>query len=127
MNIDFLSIHINLGLMLPRIKKVEMGEIHINDEIIINDFFLHPNGVEHLEKTHTISKKEFDRMLLHEPEIAIFGVGFKKKMKLSQDVLDAAKKSNIGVHILRTPDALKKFQELARRGRKVVAHIHVGE
>jgi len=41
--------------------------------------------------------------------------------------MDAAKKSSLDIHILKTPDALKKFQEFARKGKKVVAHIHVGE
>lgn len=113
--------------MLPRIKKVELGKIHINDEVITNDFFLHPNGIEQVEKTRAISKREFDRMLLHEPEIAVFGTGFRGRMKLSPDVFDAAKKFNVALHVMDTPSALKKFQEFARRGKKVVAHIHVGE
>jgi len=53
--------------MLPRIKKVELGKIHINDDIVSSDFFLHVNGIEQLEKTTSIGKTEFDRMLLHEP------------------------------------------------------------
>ena len=58
---------------------------------------------------------------------AIFGIGFKGRVKISQEVMDTAKKSGLDIHILKTPDALKKFQELARKGRKAVAHIHVGE
>lgn len=112
--------------MLPRIKKVELGKVHINDEIVTNNFFLHPNGVEHLEK-RAVSKKDFERMMLHEPEVAIFSTGFRGKLVIHSDVLDAAKKSKVDVHVLKTPDALKKFQELARKGKKVVAHIRVGE
>ncbi|HIG96807.1 MAG TPA: hypothetical protein HA230_00455 [Candidatus Aenigmarchaeota archaeon] len=113
--------------MLPRIKKVELGKIHINDDVISSDFFLHSKGIEQLDKTNKINKKEFERMMLHDPEIAIFGTGFKGKLNITEDVLDAAKKSSADIHILKTPDALKKFQEFARKGKKVVAHIHVGE
>lgn len=113
--------------MLPRIKNVELGKVHINNEIITADFFLHPGGMENLEATNNVGRKEFDRMLLHDPEIAVFGTGFRGKMKISQEVLDSAKKSKVDVHALPTPEALKKFQEFARKGRKVVAHIHVGE
>ncbi len=114
-------------IMLPRIKKVEPGKIHINEDIVTNNFFLHKGGVEHLEKTNKITKKEFDKMLLHDPDVAIFGTGFRGKLNINQDVFDAAKKSKIIIHALKTPDALKKFQELARSGKSVVAHIHVGE
>ena len=113
--------------MLPRIKKVELGKIHINSEILTNDFLLHASGIEKLEKVNRIRTEEFDRMLLHDPEAAIFGVGFKGKVKIDNSVMDAAKKSNVDVHVLQTPEALKKFHELARSGKKVVAHIHVGE
>lgn len=113
--------------MLPRIKKVEMGKIHIDEDIITEDFFMHPNGLEKVEKSNKIGNKEFGRMALHEPEVVVFGTGFRKKVVISAEVMDAAKKLKIDLHILSTPDALKKFQELARKGRKVVAHIHVGE
>ncbi len=113
--------------MLPRIKKIEFGKIHINNDVVTDDFFLHPDGLEKLDRTRKIGKQEFERMMLYDPSVAIFGAGFKKKMLVSDDILDAAKKSKVDVHILSTPDALKKFQELARQGKKVVAHIHVGE
>lgn len=113
--------------MLPRIKKAEFGKVHINEEIVTDDFLLHAGGLERIEKLNVITGKDLDRILLHDPDAAIFGVGFKGKMKISQEVLDAAKKSKVDLHVLPTPDALKKFQELARKGRKVVAHIHVGE
>ena len=113
--------------MLPRIKKAELGKVHINEEVLTDDFLLHANGVEKLEKIGRVGTKELERLLLHDPEAAIFGSGFKGKVKVDSSVLDAAKKSKIDIHVLTTPEALKKFQELARKGRKVVAHIHVGE
>lgn len=113
--------------MLPRIKKAELGKVHINEEVLTDDFLLHANGVERIEKNNRISTQELERMLLHDPDAAVFGIGFNGKAKIDQSVFNAAKKSNIDVHVLKTPDALKKFQELARKGSKVVAHIHVGE
>lgn len=113
--------------MLPRIKKAELGKIHINEDIITDDFLLHANGVDKLEKSARIGTRELDRLLLHDPQAAILGIGFKGKVKVDQSVMDAAKKSKVDMHILPTPEALKKFQELARSGKKVVAHIHIGE
>ncbi len=113
--------------MLPRIKKVEFGKIHINEEVVTDDFLLHAGGIERLEKVNRIGSKELDRMLLHDPEAAIFGTGFKGKMKIDNSVMDAANRSKVDIHVLPTHEALKKFHELARKGAKVVAHIHVGE
>ena len=113
--------------MLPRIKSVELGRIHVDEDVITNDFLIHADGVEQLEKTRKVGKKEFERMALIEPDTAIFGTGFKKKISISQEIMEAAKKSNIAVYVLSTPDALKKFQDLTRKGKKVIAHIHVGE
>ena len=113
--------------MLPRITKIENGKVHINDEIVTDNLFLHRNGFELIEKAPGIAQKDFERMLLHEPEIAIFGVGFRGRVRLEDTIMDAAKKQNITVHILPSEDAIRKFQELARKGEKVVAHIHVNE
>jgi hypothetical protein len=112
--------------MLPRIQKVESGKVHINGEAVTDNFFLHPKGFELLEKAAKIGSKDLERMMLHEPEIAVFGIGFKGKVKIENGLIEAAKK-NMDVHVLSTPEAIKKFQEYARKGKKVVAHIHVSE
>lgn len=113
--------------MLPRIGKIESGKVHINGEPVSANFFLHPNGFELLEKSPKIVSKDLDRMMLHEPEIAIFGTGFRGKIKIDDSIISAAKKQKLDVHVLKTEDAIKTFQEYARKGKKVVAHIHVGE
>ena len=112
---------------MPRIGKIENGRVHINGAPVTDSFFLHPRGFELLEKSQKIAKKDFERALLHEPEIAVFGVGFHGKIKIDQSVLDGAKKQKIDVHVLPSEAAIKKFQEFARAGKKVVAHIHIGE
>jgi len=113
--------------MLPRIGKIEMGRVDIDGLPVSDNFFLHTNGFERLEKSAKISEKDIERALLHEPEIAVFGIGFNSKVKMDEGLLAAVRKQNIDVHVLPSEAAIKKFQEFARTGRKVVAHIHVGE
>ncbi|HLC68065.1 MAG TPA: MTH938/NDUFAF3 family protein [archaeon] len=113
--------------MLPRIGKIESGRVQINGAPVEDNFFLHNEGFELLEKSAKISKKDFERVALREPEIAVFGIGFLGKIKIDDAVLAAAKKQKIAVHVLPSEAAIKKFQDFARRGKKVVAHIHVGE
>lgn len=112
--------------MLPRIKKVEFRNVHIDDDVHTdNDLFLFPHGVETVDAARRPTVKDFDKMLLHEPEAAVFGIGFKKKLQIDSKILDAAKKNKIELHVLSTPEAAKKFQELARKGKKVVAKLHI--
>ena len=112
--------------MLPRIKKVEFRNVQIEDEIYKDsDLFLFQHGVETADATRKSTLKDFEKMLLHEPEIVIFGTGFKSKAQIDGKIHDVAKKNNIEVHMLSTKDAIKKFQELSRKGKKVVAKIHV--
>ena len=113
--------------MMPRIGKIENGSVQINGSPVSDSFFLHPEGFELLEKSSKISKKDFERASLHEPEIVVFGTGFRGKIKIDETVIAAAKKQEIDVHILSSEAAIKKFQDYARRGKKVVAHIHIGE
>ena len=113
--------------MMPRIGKIENGRVQINGSPVSDSFFLHPEGFELLEKSSKISKKDFDRVALHEPEIAVFGTGFRGKVKIDDAVVAAAKKQEISVHVLPSEAAIKKFQDYARLGKKVVAHIHIGE
>ncbi len=112
--------------MIPKIKKVEFRNVHIDDSIYTdNDLFLFPHGVEIADASHKLTSQDFEKTLLHEPEIALFGVGFKGKVIIPQSVLGAAKKQNIQVVAMPTPAAAKKYQELVRKGKKVVAKLHI--
>ena len=112
--------------MLPKIKKVGLRNTHINDEVYKdNDLFLHASGVEAVDATRRVSKKDFDKLLLYEPEIAILGTGFNEKVTIDSSVMDAAKKSKVELVVMPTDKAAKKFQELVRSGKKVVAKLHI--
>ncbi len=117
---------IGIVTMLPRIKKMEFRNVHIDEEIYKdNDLFLFQHGVETTETSHKTTMKDFEKMLLREPAVVIFGTGFKSMAQIDNKIHEIAKKNNIEVHTLSTPEAAKKFQELSRKGKKVVAKLHV--
>jgi hypothetical protein len=112
--------------MLPRIKKVEFRNVHINDDVYTdNDLFLFSHGIETVEATRRPTLKDFEKILVHEPDAAVFGLGFKGKPQIDSRIFDAAKKHKVELHMLPTPEAAKKFQQLARQGKKVVAKLHI--
>lgn len=111
--------------MLPKIKRAEPGNIHIDDEILDTDFFLHAKGIEKTTTSKHVSKDDIERMLVHEPEAVVIGAGFRGKIKVEDRILRKLEKAGIDAHVVATPDALEKFKSLARTGKKVVAKIHV--
>jgi hypothetical protein len=111
--------------MMPRIRKVEFGNIQIDDMIFgKEDFFLFWDSVEPAEKTHKPAIEEFEKMLLREPDTVIFGTGFGSMVKIDNEIIKSAKNNKVELFILPTPDALKKFQELVKNGKRVAARIH---
>jgi hypothetical protein len=111
--------------MMPRIKRVEFGNIGIDDNVYgKEDFFLFMNGAEATEKTHSPTVNDMEKMLLKEPEIVIFGLGFNSVSTIGEDIKSLAEKNKVKLLLLPTPEALKKFQELVRNGKKVAARIH---
>jgi hypothetical protein len=111
--------------MVPKIKKVEFGNIHIDNEVFSKeDFFLFWDSVEPTEKTHKPGIEELESMLLKEPDTIIFGIGFRSLVKINEAIIKTAKTNKVELIILPTPEALKKFQELIKKGKKVAARIH---
>lgn len=111
--------------MAHKIKRVEFGNIHINNEVFDkDDFFLFKNLIEPTEKSHQVTAEDFKHMMLREPEIVIISTGFNNVVKIDEEVDWLAEKENIKLIKLPTPEALKKFQELSKKGKNVAARIH---
>jgi hypothetical protein len=111
--------------MMHKLKRIAFGDIHINNHVFNrDDFFLFNNLVEPTEKSHSVTKQDFSHMMLREPEIIIIGTGFNNAVKINEEVYELAKKSDIRILELPTPEALKRFQELSKK-RNVAARIHI--
>lgn len=111
--------------MIPKIKRVEFGNIHINDKIFNkDDFFLFWDSVEAAEKTHYPDIGDLKKMLLREPDVIIFGTGFSNCVEISDEIKEETAKHTVKLIVLSTPDALKMFSDLVRKN-KVAARIHI--
>ncbi len=114
--------------MLPKVKKVELGKILVDDKMYGEmDLLLHLKGHEEIDKTHNIGLMDYEIMMLRDPEVLIFGLGFNSEAKLNRDVLAAARRDKVEVMAMTSQDAIKKFFDLARKGMNVVARIHTTE
>ena len=111
--------------MLPKIQKVEFGNITINgEEHKENDIVLFWDKVEKKEKSHRISLEHFQDVLLRSPDTVIFGTGFHDSVKIDTRILHEAKTQGVDVILKQTPKALEEFKRLSYKGKKVAAVIH---
>jgi hypothetical protein len=112
--------------MLPKIRCAE-GKVHLNGDIVKEDFILHANGIENIDKKIFVDMKDLEHLAIYEPDTVIIGTGFRNRGKISEEFLKNAKKQKIDIHVLATPEAITRFFDLIRKGKKVVAHIRVGD
>lgn len=111
--------------MRPKIQHVEFGKIVVDGVTFSDKDFLIGHDVEAVEKSHSISVKDFEHMLLREPHIVIISTGFGNMVKIDSEVHEYAKKTKVELYALPTPDAIKKYEELTKLGKNVIARIHV--
>src|SRR3989344_6731570 len=105
--------------MVPKVKKVEIGSIEVDDKVYGEmDLLLYPKGHEEIDKTHNISLSDYDVLMLRDPKKIILGLGFKSEVKISKDLLAAARRDKVEVLAMPSPDAINKFLELARKGER---------
>lgn len=112
---------------MPRIKKVSFNEVHIDDKIFRDtDIFLNNDAVEKAARTHNLTIDYLDKMMLYEPECIIIGNGFNSKVVVSEEIINAAKRNNIEIHSLPTPEAVKKIRKILR-SKRVSAFLHMSD
>ena len=112
--------------MLPKIQKVEFGNIVINGEAHTeNDIVLFWDKVEKKEKSHHMTLEHFQDIMLKEPDVVIFGTGFNDMVKIDTRILHEAEKQGVDVIFKKTPKALEEFTKISRQSKKVAAVIHI--
>ena len=112
--------------MIPRIQSIEFGRIRVDNKIIGNekDIVLFWDKFYTKLKSHTITRNDVEKLIMREPDILIFGSGFKGNVKISPDAKKVLNNNKINYNLIETPKALKKFKELSHQGKKVAAIIH---
>ena len=109
----------------PQIQKMGFGNIVIDGVSYGTDnIVLYWDSIETIEKSHEIKKSDFEHLMLREPDVVVLGIGFNSIVKVDDEVKSLAKQEGIELYILPTEDALKKFQELVRKGKRAAAIIH---
>ena len=91
------------------------------------DVVVHANGFPGLRgsKAHWVSVEEFERLIGHRadawPDVVIVGTGYEGRVQVEESILT---RSGPAVEVLPTPQAIRRFNELRRAGKRVAAIIH---
>jgi hypothetical protein len=113
---------------MVRVDSTEFGSIVIDGKKYEHDVIVDWNGkVEKgwLKTRHLVDKEEFEEFRKRKPEIILIGSGQYGDCEVSDSFVELAENENIEVIVKDTPEAIEKFNELVKEGKKVLAYFHV--
>lgn len=117
---------------MAKVNDFRFGSIVIDNKKYSRDVLIFPDGrVEPRQGglwmfgSHTIRRKEVERLLEGEPEVVIIGTGTSNKARLSAEAENWAKERKLKLTVLPSYEAIARLNELADKGRKVAAMIHI--
>lgn len=92
------------------------------------DVVVHANGLPGIRgsKAHWVSAEEFDQLIGSRadawPDMVIIGTGYEGRVQVDMGIL--IRGASPVVEVLPTPQAIERYNELRKAGKKVAAIIH---
>ena len=78
--------------------------------------------IKRRDRNHEFTLEEFNIITKGNPEIVVIGTGQYGVVKITEEVIKAAKEKNIALIYDKTPNTIKKFNEL--KDKKIAAAFH---
>ena len=111
------------------INGYEFGRIVVGDKNYTSDVIIASDRVINQSwwrrEGHRVSKHDIGEILDYSPEIVIFGTGYNGLVRIDREVEDFLREKGIDVEKLKSKEAVKKFNELVKKGKRVVLAIHL--
>ena len=87
------------------------------------DLVIHANGLPAVRgsKAHFVGLAEIEGLLRERPDVLIIGTGYDNMVQVEEEILAM---SAVQVLPLPTPQAVRRYNELRREGKRVAAIIH---
>ncbi len=111
------------------VRQVEPGAIKIGDETISENVVLFRNAIQHgisIDNVAALQEQDLDDLLSQQPEIVIFGTGWKSQ-RPPRELVFAMARRGIGFETMDTPAACRTFNILVSEGRDVAAILIIAE
>ena len=111
------------------VSSYEFGRIVVDSRRFNSDIILSNDGILNAswwrKEGHRVTRDDIGEILEYSPEVVIFGTGYYGVVKIDKEVEDLFKSKGVKVEKLKSAEAVKRFNELAKQGRKVVLAIHL--
>jgi uncharacterized protein len=111
------------------VHQVEPGAITVGNETISENVVLFRDIIQRgiaLGKVEALREQDLDELLSKQPEIVIFGTGWKSQ-RPPRDLVFAMARRGIGFETMDTPAACRTFNILVSEGRDVAAILIIRE
>ncbi len=114
--------------MQALIEKYDFGLIVIDGKTYSSDVIVLPNRVIgdwwRLEG-HRLQVPDVRDYLLEDADAVVVGTGYDGMMRVDDEVINAFRKGGKEVYVLRSREAVRKYNELVESGKKVMLLIHL--
>ena len=111
------------------VSSYEFGRIVVDSRRFNSDIILSNDGILNAswwrKEGHRVTKDDVREILEYSPEVVIFGTGYHGIVKVDREVEDLFKSKGVKVEKLKSAEAVKRFNELAKQDRRVVLAIHL--
>ncbi len=110
------------------IDSTEFDSITVNGKIYHNDLIISWDGEIKEARTsirHLFDNNEFEQLMKKNPEVIVVGTGDSGFFRVSDEVRRLCKKKNIELIETISKNAILKFNENLKRGKRVICFIHI--
>ncbi|MBC7115165.1 MAG: hypothetical protein H5T47_06040, partial [Archaeoglobi archaeon] len=76
-------------------------------------------------QAHEIDREEILRILEEDPEAVIIGTGMMNRVKIKDNARELVRERGILLYVYNSREAVTKFNEMWKEGRRVAAIIHI--
>ena len=112
-----------------RIEGYEFGRIVVDGKKFTSDVIVGSDNVINSswwrKEGHRVHKEDVQEILAYNPEIVVFGTGYYGIVKVEKEVEDLLGKKGIKVEKMKSEEAVKRFNELLKQGKRAVLAIHL--
>ena len=113
---------------MMNIEAYDFGTIRVGGATYTSDVIIMPDSVKDSwwrREGHNLCIEDLTDVIATKPDVLVIGTGYYGRMKVPVATKSYLEARGIKVHIVKTGQAVKEFNELQRRIGKVIAALHL--